>query len=97
MQGLVHIPHEMKDPAERHRSIASGGAPYDVQIGLIRAQHIFWRWFDGLHARRLSLGFIRQIDKVPGAMMERWIRADIVGPAGREHEEKHIPFIRGDK
>jgi hypothetical protein len=97
MQGLVHVPDEMKDPAERHGTIPRSRAAYNVQIGLIRAHNVFWWWLDGLHTPRLPFRCIRHIDKVPGFMMERRVRADVVRPAGHEHEEKQIPLIRGYK
>src|SRR5262249_2208982 len=63
-------------------------------LPLNRGECVLGSWINGMDRDRLSLGFVGEIDIVPCPVMERWVFANVIGPAGREHEEGEVLFFR---
>src|SRR5215831_5953246 len=91
----MHITDEMEDPAECHRLGAlRSGNPQDIEVRLVGLQHVVWGWVNRLHGGWLSRWFVGEIDVMPRAMMECRVPANVIRPAGREHEEVELLFLR---
>jgi len=95
MQRLMDIADEMEDPAECHRLGAlRSGNPQDIEVRLVGLQHVVWGWGNRLHGGWLSLGFVGEVDIMPRTVMECRVSTNIIGPAGREHEEIERLLLR---
>ena len=75
MQGLVHVPDEMKDPAERHGAIPRSRAAYNVQIGLM---------FPGTDARLVPGGFAGELGQAMAWVRRADAQGRFVVPGGEK-------------
>jgi hypothetical protein len=93
----MHITDEMEDPAERHCLGAHrGGTPQDIEVRPVGSQDVLWWRVNRLYRGWLSIGFVREVDIMPCAVMERCVATNVVRPAGRQHEEVDLLLLRGE-
>src|SRR3989442_1248359 len=97
MKRLVHVADEVKHPGKRHGPLTVGvSAADDLKVVGVGTQDVLWWRVHRLDTRGLSLRFIGEVNKVPRGVVETFVPADVVWPAGGKHKEIQVTLASRD-